>query len=160
WARGRGACVHAHVSEQPAENEASLAAYGATPVGVLDRAGAVGPHFTAVHATHVTEQDMARLGASGSSVCLCPTTERDLADGIGPAAAMASAGARLCVGSDSHAMIDLFEEARGVELDERLATRERGLHLGGGLLAAATCAGAVALGWAEAGSLASGCLAD
>jgi formiminoglutamate deiminase len=160
WAAGREVCVHAHVSEQPAENEASLAAYGATPVGVLSRAGALGSRFTAVHATHVTDDDISRLGTSGSSVCLCPTTERDLADGIGPGAALAAAGADLCVGSDSHAVIDLFEEARAIELDERLATGQRGHHLAGELLAAATCGGAGALGWSEAGSLAPGRLAD
>jgi len=160
WATARDACLHAHVSEQPAENEACLAAYGATPVTVLDRAGALGPRFTAVHATHVTDDDIRRLGASGSSVCICPTTERDLADGIGLAGPSAAAGARLCVGSDSHAVIDLFEETRGIELDERLATGERGHHLGVELLAAATCGGAVALGWTEAGSLAPGGLAD
>ncbi|HEY8093467.1 MAG TPA: formimidoylglutamate deiminase, partial [Acidimicrobiales bacterium] len=126
WAAERGAPVHAHVSEQPAENDDCLAAYGQTPTAVMGAAGLLGERFTAVHATHLTEGDVAALGAS--HVCFCPTTERDLGDGIGPAAALVGAGARLCLGSDSHAVIDLFEEARAVELDERLAAISRG-HL-------------------------------
>jgi cytosine/adenosine deaminase-related metal-dependent hydrolase len=85
----------------------------------------------------VSNVDIALLGSTGTTVCLCPTTERDLADGIGPAAAMAQAGCRLRVGSDSHAVVDLFEEIRAIELDERLATGRRGLHDPGDLLAAA-----------------------
>ena len=121
--------LHAHVSEQPAENEACLAAYGRTPTEVLADAGAVSERFSAVHATHVTvRRTSGRARGSPVVVCLCPTTERDLADGIGPSAALAAAGVRLCLGSDSHAVIDLFEEARAVELDERLATGARGHH--------------------------------
>ena len=86
WARERGAPLHAHVSEQPAENEACRAAYGDTPTGVLHNAGAVTGRFTAIHATHVTDADTAMLGGAGACCCLCPTTERDLADGVGPAA--------------------------------------------------------------------------
>ncbi len=112
WADERGRVLHAHVSEQPEENQACLEAYGATPVVLLGRAGALNPRFSAIHATHVTDDDVGRLGRSGSSACLCPTTERDLADGIGPAAALRGAGCGLCVGSDSHAVIDLLEEAR------------------------------------------------
>jgi cytosine/adenosine deaminase-related metal-dependent hydrolase len=121
--------------------------------------GVLGPRTTAVHATHLTGDDVALLGATGTAVCLCPTTERDLADGIGPARALAGAGSPLCLGSDSHAVVDLFEEARAVELDERLATGRRGNHRPADLLAAATEAGMAALGW-DAGRLAPGHLAD
>ncbi len=124
WARERGAPLHAHVSEQPAENEACAAEYGATPTGVLAAAGALDERFAAVHATHVRPSDIDALGTAGCCCCLCPTTERDLADGIGPAGALAEAGTSLAVGSDSHAVIDLFEEARAVELDQRLEMRE------------------------------------
>jgi formiminoglutamate deiminase len=158
WAADRGLAVHAHVSEQPAENADCLAAYGATPVEVFGRAGLLGQRFTAVHATHLTEGDITALG--GSHVCFCPTTERDLADGIGPAPALMGAGASLCLGSDSHAVIDLFEEARAVELNARLATGERGHLPAVALLTAATVGGAQALGWPEAGSLEAGALAD
>jgi formiminoglutamate deiminase len=159
WASDREAPLHLHLSEQPAENEACLAATGRTPAGLADAAGVLGPRTTAVHATHLTGEDVALLGATGTAVCLCPTTERDLADGIGPALALADAGSPLCLGSDSHAVVDLFEEARAVELDERLASGRRGNHRPADLLAAATGAGMAALGW-DAGRLAPGHLAD
>jgi cytosine/adenosine deaminase-related metal-dependent hydrolase len=100
------------------------------------------------------------LGGGGCGVCLCPTTERDLADGVGPARALAEAGARLSLGTDSHALIDLFEEARAVELDERLETGMRGGHSAAELLRAATVGGCAAIGWPEAGRIASEGLAD
>jgi cytosine/adenosine deaminase-related metal-dependent hydrolase len=91
---------------------------------------------------------------------MCPTTERDLADGIGPARVLASGGAPLSLGSDSHAVIDIFEEARALELDERLATQTRG-HFGAEeILAAATTEGHASLGWPEAGRIAPGAPAD
>lgn len=143
-ARERGVPLHAHVSEQPRENEEALAAYGRTPVEILREAGALGADFTAVHATHLTATDIRDLG--GSHVCACATTERDLADGIGPIPALRDAGARLCLGSDSHAVIDPFEEARAIELDERLGSRRRGSFTGEELLAVMTTGGASALG--------------
>lgn len=160
WARARGAPLHAHVSEQAAENEQCVAHHGATPVAVLEQAGVLGEAFTAVHATHVSDTDRRALGAANTGVCLCPTTERDLADGVGPAAALAAGGVRLCVGSDSHAVIDLFEEARGVELDERLVTGNRGIHTPEALLTMATAHGHAALGWHDAGTLWTGARAD
>jgi formiminoglutamate deiminase len=160
WARQRGAPLHAHVSEQPAENEACRAAHGATPTAVLERAGALSPAFTAVHATHVTDDDVALLGGARSTCCICPTTERDLADGIGAVARLRGAGAKLALGSDSQAVIDLFEEARAVELDERLASGERGRHAAPGLLRAATAGGYGSLGWPEGGRVEAGALAD
>jgi formiminoglutamate deiminase len=159
WAQARRAPLHLHLSEQPAENEECLAATGRTPAALAESAGVLGPRTTAVHATHLSGEDLARLGGTRTSVCLCPTTERDLADGVGPARALADAGSPLCLGSDSHAVVDLFEEARAVELDERLVTGRRGHHRPADLLAAATRAGMDALGW-DAGRLAPGMLAD
>lgn len=156
-ARERGMPLHAHVSEQPRENDECLSAYGRTPVEVLGDAGALGADFTAVHATHLTEGDISAL--SGSHVCVCATTERDLADGIGPIPALREAGATLCLGSDSHAVIDPFEEARAIELDERLGSRRRGTFTGEELLAVMTTGGASALGLPDAG-LAVGAPAD
>ena len=145
--------LHAHVSEQPAENEDCLSAYGMSPTGVLAEAGALSPGFTAVHATHIADGDLELLGGQGCGVCLCPTTERDLADGVGPARRLAEAGARLSLGTDSHALIDLFEEARAVELDERLVTGVRGGHSAAELLRAATAEGCAAIGWPDAGRI-------
>jgi formiminoglutamate deiminase len=156
WARERQLPLHVHLSEQVAENEECLAAYGVTPTQLLADAGALGPLTTAVHATHLTTTDVRLLGESGSFVCFCPTTERDLADGIGPARALHEAGARLTLGSDSHAVIDLFEEMRAVEMHERLASRERGHWSAAELLAAATYDGHESLGFDDAGRIAAG----
>jgi formiminoglutamate deiminase len=159
WADGRQAPLHLHLSEQRVENQACLTATGRTPAALAESAGVLGPRTAAVHATHLTDEDVALLGATRTTACFCPTTERDLADGIGPARSLADAGSPLCLGSDSHAVIDLFEEARAVELNERLATERRGHHRPADLLTAATEAGMTALGW-DAGHLAPGHLAD
>ena len=160
WAGQRSAPLHVHLSEQPAENEACARAYGVTPARLLADHGVLGPRTTAVHATHLTDADIRLLGGSGTGVCMCPTTERDLADGIGPAPALAAAGSPLCLGSDSHAVLDLWEEARAMELNERLRSRTRGHWTAQQLLCAATEHGHAALGWPEAGSLEPGRLAD
>ncbi len=92
WSHAHGAPVHAHLSEQPLENAECRAAFGRTPAEVLYDAGALGPRTTLVHATHLTERDVELLGGSLSTVCMCPLTEADLADGVGPAPALAAAG--------------------------------------------------------------------
>lgn len=135
--RGR-APLHVHLSEQTAENDDCRAAYGVTPTRLLHDAALLGPGTTVVHATHLTDEDVALLGDSGTNACFCPTTERDLGDGIGPGRRLHDAGARLSLGSDSHAVVDLFEEMRALELDERLATRTRGHWTAAELLAAGT----------------------
>ncbi|WP_326640660.1 formimidoylglutamate deiminase [Streptosporangium sp. NBC_01755] len=160
WAGDRDAPLHIHLSEQTAENEACLEAYGCTPTRLLEDHGVLGPRTSAVHATHLTDEDVRMLGESSTTVCMCPTTERDLADGIGSAAALAHAGSPLSLGSDSHAVIDLFEEARAVELNERLRIRRRGHWTAAQLLRAATEDGHASLGWNEAGRLEPGALAD
>lgn len=160
WAAARGVPLHAHVSEQPAENERCAQAYGRTPTELLSDSGALSGRFTAVHATHLTDADVGRLGASTCWCCFCPTTERDLADGIGPSRALRDAGARLTLGSDSHAVIDLLEEARAVELDERLARGVRGSHDAAALLRMATEHGHASLGYPDAGRISPGCYAD
>ena len=155
-----GAPLHAHLSEQPAENEACLTAYGVTPACLFEQAGALGPRTTAVHATHLTGDDIALLGGSRTVACLCPTTEADLADGVGPARALATAGCPLSLGSDSHAVVDLLAEARLVEMGERLTTGQRGSFRAEELAGAATVTGHASLGWPEAGEIAPGALAD
>jgi len=152
--------LHVHLSEQPAENEACLAAYGLSPTALLDDAGALGPGTTAVHATHLSAADIALLGASGTTACLCPTTERDLADGIGPARRLLDAGSPLALGSDQHAVVDLLEEARALEMDERLASRQRGRLPVAALVEALTSAGQRSIGWDDAGRIEVGARAD
>lgn len=160
WTRRRRFPLHAHLSEQIAENEQCLAAYGCTPTQVLADAGVLGRRFSAVHATHLTGSDIALLGSSASSACFCPTTERDLADGIGPARDLVTAGSPLTLGSDSHAIIDMSEEARAVELNTRLATHARGHFTAAELLRAATADGHASIGWPDAGLIAVGRRAD
>jgi formiminoglutamate deiminase len=155
-----GRPLHVHVSEQPAENAQVRAAYGATPVELLDAAGALGPATVAVHATHLSDRDVALLAGSGAGVCLCPTTERDLADGIGPGGVLVAAGVPVTLGSDQHAVVDVFEEARAVELNERLVTHRRGHLSGDALVEMMTTAGHAALGWPEAGRIEPGAVAD
>ena len=160
WSRAHGAPVHAHLSEQPLENAECLAAFGRTPAEVLYDAGALGPRTTLVHATHLTERDVELLGGSRSTVCMCPVTEADLADGVGPAPELAAAGSPLALGSDGHSVIDLLEEARWLELSQRLVTRRRGHFSAADLVTAATAGGHACLGWPEAGEIAPGAYAD
>ncbi|HET8602310.1 MAG TPA: formimidoylglutamate deiminase [Marmoricola sp.] len=155
-----GRPLHVHLSEQVLENEACLAATGHTPTELLDEAGALGPLTSAVHATHLTDDDVRLLGDLRTFACFCPTTERDLADGIGPSVQLARAGARLTLGSDSHAVVDLFEEMRAVEMHERLVTMQRGHWSAAELLAAATCDGHAGLGFDDVGRIAVGQRAD
>lgn len=125
YAAERGLMVHMHVAEQPAEIEACLAETGRRPVELLAERGVLGERFVAVHATHLAPHEPALLGAARAFACLCPTTERDLGDGLPDMGALRAAGVRLCVGIDSHVITDPFEDMRGVELGERLRTGRR-----------------------------------
>jgi formiminoglutamate deiminase len=151
--------VHAHVSEQMGENLTTQLVYGASPVEHLTDTGLLGEGFTAVHATHLSEVDLDLMGRSGAGACFCPTTERDLADGIGPACELAERGVPISLGSDQHAVIDPFEEVRGIEMHERLKSHERGRFGVAQLLEMGTAAGYRSLGW-DGGRIAVGALAD
>jgi formiminoglutamate deiminase len=152
--------LHIHLSEQRAENEECMAAYGRTPAQLLADEGQLGEHTTCVHATHLTDGDIELLGDSGAFASFCPTTERDLGDGIGLGRRLADAGVRLTLGSDSHAVVDLFEEMRALELDERLRTERRGHWAASELVAAGTHVGHLSLGWDNTGRIAVGQRAD
>ena len=160
WAQRTGAPLHAHMSEQTGENEACQDVYGMSPARLLYDEDVLGPRTTVVHATHLEAGDLDLLGGCQTYACLCPTTERDLGDGLAPARALAAAGCPLTLGSDSHAVIDLLEEARGVEYAERLAQRARGHFTAEALLRAATADGHTSLGWPDAGEIAAGAWAD
>jgi formiminoglutamate deiminase len=159
WARHRKAPLHIHLAEQPAEVDECLAIEGCTPAQLLEREGILGPDLTAIHAIHVNDEDVALLGSHSVRICAGPTTERDLGDRVGPLRALADAGSPLCLGSDSNSVIDVLEEARALELDQRRATGRRVIHAPEALLDAATVSGMQALGW-EAGVLKAGMLAD
>lgn len=152
--------LHLHLSEQPAENAATQAFYGCTPTALLDDHGLLGERTTVVHATHLEDTDIERLGRTGTFACICPTTERDLADGIGPSRRLADAGSPVTLGSDQHAVIDPFEELRGLEMHERLLTGRRGQFTPTELITAASVHGYRSLGWEGGGEIRDGALAD
>jgi len=159
-AHATGRPLHVHLSEQRLENEQSLATFGVTPTRLLEDAGALGPDTTAIHAVHVSPEDVAILGSTRTGVCLCPSTEQDLGDGIAPGALLHAAGARLSVGSDQHVRTDLLAEARSVELHERLASEERGAFTPAQLLELLTSGGHAGLGDPTGGRLEPGAPAD
>ena len=159
YARERRMPLHIHLAEQAAEVEACLGVEGVTPTQLLQREGILGPDLTAVHAIHLNERDISLLGENEVSICACSTTERDLGDRVGPLRALEAAGCDLAVGSDSNAVVDMLEEARGLELDQRRATGRRVLHQPEDLLRASTVNGMRTLGW-ESGELRTGMLAD
>jgi formiminoglutamate deiminase len=160
YARERKMPLHIHLAEQPLEVDECRAVEACTPAELLDREGILGPDLCAVHAIHVAPRDVAVLARNRVAVCSCPTTERDLGDRVGRMQRLSEAGCALSLGSDSNAVIDMLEEARAVELDERRATGSRVLHQPEELLAAATVNGMRAIGWQEAGEIKPGMLAD
>lgn len=144
-----GEPLHVHLSEQPAENQACIAAHGLTPTALLAEHGLLGQQLSAVHATHLTDADIAALGAAGCSIVMCPTTEADLADGIGPARELADAGAIIALGTDQHAVVDPYLEMRALEHGERLRTGIRGRFSPAELAAASRAGGLRSLALAE-----------
>ncbi len=150
YARSRAMPVHMHVAEQPAEIEACLAEHGLRPIELLDKHGVLAPDFTAVHATHTTAEEIGFLARAESSICACPTTERNLGDGIAPADEWAETEINICLGSDSNVQIDLLEDARELEYHLRLKRLERVLLGARQLLDYATLGGAKSLAAVEA----------
>ncbi|MEY9853145.1 formiminoglutamate deiminase [Leifsonia sp. EB41] len=139
--------LHIHLSEQPQENKDCLDQYGVTPTQLLEEHGVLTSRLSAVHATHLSATDIDLLGRAGSSIVMCPTTEADLGDGVGPGRELANAGATLALGSDQNAVVDPFLEMRGLEMDERLQSGRRGRFTPGEVLHAATGGGYRSLGW-------------
>lgn len=168
WAERANVPVHMHVSEQAVEVEACVAAYGRRPVELLHDAGVLDARLTAIHATHIAMNEIALLGRARTTVCACPSTERDLGDGFLPAASLHAAAVPLGIGTDSQSVIDPLEEIRLIEYHERLRRNERvvvserkddRVVVAPALLGFGTTSGARAL-QLEAGAIASGKLAD
>jgi formimidoylglutamate deiminase len=158
--------LHMHISEQLAENEACVAEYGATPVLLMAEHRLLSSRTTLVHAIHLTQDEFECVAARGSTICSCPTTERNLGDGVFPADVAARLGIPVALGTDSQAQIDILEDARQNEYHLRLGQRERGIlddidgeAIGHRLIRSATTAGYRALG-IRGGSLAHGEAAD
>jgi formimidoylglutamate deiminase len=159
WGRGNSLPIHMHVSEQVAENVACQREYGYTPVDLLAREGLLGKDFVAVHAIHLTAEEIAAFAKSQAIVCSCPTTERNLGDGVVPVDAFMTSGVRHALGSDSQAQIDPLEDARELDYHLRLARQQRavldqidGQPIAARLFECATTHGAQSLG-VETGSL-------
>lgn len=125
WAQGQRLAVHMHVAEQPAENSACIEEYGCTPFALLDREGLLHENFTAIHGIHISSEEIAAVARAGAIVGACPTTERNLGDGILPADELVKAGVRIAFGSDSLTQIDPLENAREIEYNLRLKKLER-----------------------------------
>ena len=119
--------VHMHIAEQPAEVAACVEEYGRTPIALLQTEGFLSERFTAVHAIHVTPKAISTFAKTGAMICACPTTERNLGDGVVPADEYFKHGVEVCLGTDSHAQIDLFEDARELEYHLRLQRLERAI---------------------------------
>ena len=144
--------LHVHADEQPREIEECMAEHGCRPIELLERTGCHGPHVTVVHATHADGAELDLLAASGATICACPTTEADLADGFLPAARAEHRSIPLCIGSDSNVRIDPLEELRELEGIARRQTGRRGIFGTERLLCFGADEGARALGletWPE-----------
>ena len=166
WTRERKLPLHMHVAEQVGENEACLREYGLTPVALLGREGLLAPSFTAVHAIHITADEIKVLARANATVCSCPTTERNLGDGVIVADQVMREGIRIAFGSDSQAQIDPLEDARELEYHLRLERQQRAIldqigeqTLASRLFDCTTVNGARALG-VPAGELNAGSSAD
>jgi formimidoylglutamate deiminase len=168
WAEAADVPMHMHVSEQIAEVDACSSIYRKRPIELLNDLGVLDARFTAVHATHLAVQEIALLARARASVCACPSTERDLGDGILPTVSLHTAGVHIAIGTDIQSVIDPFEEIRLLEYHERLRRNERvllGTKVGDRTAVAPTLLGYGSLGGArclqlEAGELADGRLAD
>ena len=117
--------VHMHVAEQPEEVIACTEEYGRTPVLLLHSEGLLSERFSGVHVIHITPAEIRVFAQAGATVCACPTTERNLGDGIVPADLFFQPGVQLSLGIDSNVQIDLLEDVRELEYDLRLKRMER-----------------------------------
>jgi len=158
--------LHVHADEQKAEIEQCLTKHGCTPIELLEHFGVLGSQTTIIHATHANLDEIALLARRGCTVCVCPTTEGDLGDGIAPYAKLLSAQIPLAIGSDSNTRLDPIEELRWAEYSARMRYQRRRVLVsdelaspGSLLLEYGTYCGAVALGL-ETGVIAPGMLAD
>jgi formimidoylglutamate deiminase len=159
--------IHIHIAEQHSEVGDCIAWCGLRPVEWLLQNAAVGPRWCLVHATHVNEEEVRRLAASGAVAGLCPTTEANLGDGVFPAVAYLEAGGAFGIGSDSHISVSPIEELRWLEYGQRLTARRRNLlthgrevpSVGARLFEGALAGGAQAMG-RPIGRLAPGARAD
>jgi formimidoylglutamate deiminase len=127
FAASEGLVLHVHADEHPREVEECLAEHGMRPIELLAECGCLGERTTVVHATHANGTELDLLRDTGSTICVCPTTEADLGDGFVPAVRIRHRGIPLCIGSDSNVRIDPFEELRELEGIARRQVGRRGV---------------------------------
>jgi formimidoylglutamate deiminase len=149
YAAGTELVLHVHADEQPREVEECVAEHGLRPIELLAETGCLGPRTTVVHATHAEDGELDLLADAGARVCLCPTTEANLADGFAPVERLVERGIGICVGSDSNVRVDPLEELREVDGIARRQTLRRDLLSAGDLLCFGSDEGAAALGLDE-----------
>ena len=144
--------IHLHIAEQQLEVDQCLSAYGRRPVQWLLENFDVDERWCLVHATHIDDEETSGIAQSGAVVCLCPSTEANLGDGLFPLHNYLSAGGDIAIGSDSHVSINPFEELRWLEYGQRLASQSRNVaaleqaHVGRELFARALHGGLQASG--------------
>ena len=146
YADREGLPLHVHADEQPREIEECLVEHGRRPIELLADTGCLTERTTVVHATHADGGELDLLAESGATLCACPTTEADLADGFLPAARVEHRGIPVCVGSDSNVRVDPLEELRELEGIARRQTGRRGVFGTERLLCFGADEGARALG--------------
>ena len=127
WTRLKNLPLHMHVSEQVAENVACIREYGLSPVELLHEERILSPNFTAIHAIHLKIPEIEMLAETDTTICSCPTTERNLGDGILRADRVMTEGVRIALGSDSQAQIDPLEDARQLDYHLRLEQQQRAI---------------------------------
>lgn len=153
WAEERGLPIHMHMAEQTAEITACEREHGQSPIRLMAHCGLLSRRMTLVHAIHTSADEVETLAEAGVTICSCPTTERNLGDGIIEAEQAIRAGVLFSFGSDSQATINLLEDARELDYHLRLKKQRRVLldGIGGEDMSArlfryATLGGAQSLG--------------
>jgi 5-methylthioadenosine/S-adenosylhomocysteine deaminase len=156
--------MHIHLHETEDEIARSLAEHGVRPIGRLQRLGLLGPGLIAVHAVHLTDEEIALLARHGASVAHCPTSNLKLASGFAPVAKIAAAGINVAIGTDgaaSNNRLDMFEEMRLAALLAKAVAQDAEALPAHAALRAATLGGAAALGLeTRIGSISPGKAAD
>ena len=154
--------IHIHIAEQRREVEECLAHHGLRPVELLFREQSIDARWCLVHATHLSDREIALLASSGAVAGLCPSTEANLGDGLFPLREYTRQHGRWGIGSDSQVTISVTDELRLLEYGQRLVSESRNtllaertdpateaqtaFHMGGTLLSEALESGARALG--------------
>lgn len=164
-ARETGTRLHTHLAETNDEEEFCLERFGLRPVAYMETVDWVGGDVWYAHAVHVADDEVARMGESGTGVAHCPTSNMRLASGTAPISRYLGAGVPVGLGVDGSASNDsshMMAETRQALLLNRLAaaasgaalmTAREALHL-------ATAGGAAVLGRDDIGVLAPGMAGD